>query len=89
MKRLSSLTVSVLAWVSCTVVWVSPVSATYSIVAADQATGQVGGSGTSCVGTLDVFIIYGAVPGKGAVHAQAQLSVAGRDEAVRLLGLDS
>jgi uncharacterized Ntn-hydrolase superfamily protein len=67
-----------------------PARATYSIVAADSASGQVGGSGTSCVGSaLDVFIIYGGAPGHGAVHAQARVSTAGRDEAVRLLELDT
>lgn len=60
--------------------------ATWSIVVADPETGRVGGAGTSCVGALDVAIIHGAVPGVGAVHAQARLNVAGRDEAVRLLG---
>lgn len=59
--------------------------ATWSIVAADPATGQVGGAVTSCVGALDTVVVYGGVPGVGAVHAQAQLSTAGRDEAMRLL----
>lgn len=69
---------------------VGPVRATYSIVATDGAAGQVGGSGTSCVGSfLEVFVIYGGAPGHGAVHAQARVSTAGRDEAVRLLGLDT
>lgn len=67
-----------------------PALATYSIVAADGAAGQVGGSGTSCVGSfLDVFVIYGGAPGHGAVHAQARVNTAGRDEAVRLLELDT
>ncbi|MCK6505043.1 DUF1028 domain-containing protein [Myxococcota bacterium] len=62
-----------------------PALATWSIVAADAASGQVGGAVTSCVGSLDTAVVYGGVPGVGAVHAQAQLSTAGRDEAVRLL----
>ena len=33
------------------------VRATYSIVAVDRATAQVGGSGTSCVGDLRVYVI--------------------------------
>lgn len=61
-------------------------SATWSIVAADAATQQVGGAITSCVGTLDTVIVYGGVPGVGAVHAQAQLSTEGRDRAVERLG---
>src|SRR5260370_23501331 len=55
--------------------------ATYSIVASDQMTQQVGGAGTSCVGSLPVRIIYGVAIGHGAVHAQAQISTAGRDRA--------
>lgn len=60
---------------------------TYSIVAVDVDTDRVGGAGTSCVGSLGVEVIYGSVPGVGAVHAQANLNMAGRDEAVQLLGL--
>ncbi|MEL6347570.1 MAG: DUF1028 domain-containing protein [Myxococcota bacterium] len=62
--------------------------ATWSIVAADPQTGQLGGAGTSCVGDLDVRVIFGAAPGKGAVHAQARLSTDGRDQAVSLLEQD-
>jgi uncharacterized Ntn-hydrolase superfamily protein len=64
----------------------TPAFATYSIVASDRATRQVGGAGTSCLGGSDVYIIYGAVPGVGAVHAQAQFNQAGRNRAVQLLG---
>ncbi|MFK7926609.1 MAG: DUF1028 domain-containing protein [Myxococcota bacterium] len=60
--------------------------ATWSIVAADPETEQIGGAGTSCVGDLDVAAIYGGAPGVGVVHAQARLNFAGRDEAVRRLG---
>ena len=63
--------------------------ATYSIVASDRASSQIGGAGTSCVGTLSVTIIYGSAAGKGAVHAQARVNTDGRDEAARLLGLDT
>ncbi len=59
--------------------------ATYSIVASDQMTQQVGGAGTSCVGSLSVRIIYGVAIGYGAVHAQAQINTVGRDRAVVLL----
>jgi len=55
---------------------------TYSIVGADRETAQVGGTGVSCVGSLPVRVIYGVVPGKGAVHAQAQIGQLGRDTAV-------
>ncbi len=61
-------------------------SATYSIVGADTATGQVGGAGTSCVGNFSVYNIYGSVPGVGVVHAQARLNEQGRVRAVQRLG---
>ncbi|MFN0252071.1 MAG: DUF1028 domain-containing protein [Kofleriaceae bacterium] len=58
---------------------------TYSIVGVDLQTAQVGGAGESCVGTLPVRVIYGVVPGKGAVHAQARLGARGKDTAVMML----
>ncbi len=66
-----------------------PAGATYSIVATDAASGQVGGAGTSCVGSMSVYVIYGSAPGHGAVHAQSWVNEAGRDEAARLLALDT
>ncbi|MBW2262052.1 MAG: DUF1028 domain-containing protein [Deltaproteobacteria bacterium] len=66
-----------------------PAEATYSIVGTDTATGQVGGAGTSCVGSMSVYVIYGSAPGHGAVHAQSYVNEAGRDEAARLLALDT
>jgi uncharacterized Ntn-hydrolase superfamily protein len=62
--------------------------ATYSVVATDSDAREVGGAGTSCVGSLSVSVIYGAAPGHGAVHAQARLGGSGRDEAVQRLALD-
>jgi uncharacterized Ntn-hydrolase superfamily protein len=62
--------------------------ATYSIVAVDTSTREVGGAGTSCVGALSVRVIYGSVPGKGAVHAQALLGGPGKNAAVMQLGMD-
>jgi uncharacterized Ntn-hydrolase superfamily protein len=59
--------------------------ATYSIVAVDTVTREVGGAGTSCLGGSNVYIIYGSVPGAGVVHAQATFSQADRDRAVELL----
>lgn len=58
---------------------------TYSIVAVDTLTAEVGGAGTSCLGGSDVFVIYRGVPGVGAVHAQARYDARARDEAARLL----
>jgi uncharacterized Ntn-hydrolase superfamily protein len=65
-----------------------PAHATYSIVATDSSTRQVGGAVTSCVGTLSVSVVYGGVPGHGAVHAQAQLGGPGKNAAVMQLGMD-
>jgi uncharacterized Ntn-hydrolase superfamily protein len=59
--------------------------ATYSIAAVDSATRQVGGAGASCIGDQSARIIYGVVPGRGVVHAQALINTDGRDEAVTLL----
>lgn len=42
---------------------------------------QVGGAVTSCVGRLDVGVVYRSVPGVGVVHAQASLNTQGRDRA--------
>lgn len=52
--------------------------ATYSIAATDSQTQEVGGAITSCVGSLDVGIVYGSLPGVGVIHAQAQLDQRGR-----------
>lgn len=70
--------------------WASPVGATYSIAAVDQASQQVGGAITSCVGTLDVGVVYGSAPGFGVVHAQALLDQRGRakSRAIELLMQD-
>jgi len=63
----------------------NPAAATYSIVGADSTTREVGGAGTSCLGGSDVYVIYGAAPGFGAIHAQAQANRNGRDRGVELL----
>ena len=77
--RLSWLTFALLLSVA------HPAAATYSIVATDTATQEIGGSGTSCVDGADVYVIYGSVPGFGVVHAQAAANFDGRDRAVELL----
>lgn len=59
--------------------------ATYSIIAFEGGSGQVGGAGTSCVGSFAVSAIYGVVPGVGVVAAQASLNEQARDRAVMLL----
>ncbi len=65
--------------------WAAPAGATYSVVSVDTRRQHVGGAGTSCVGSLDVGVILGVAPGFGAVHAQALINMAGRDQAVELL----
>jgi uncharacterized Ntn-hydrolase superfamily protein len=68
------------------------VLATYSIAATDSQTQEIGGAITSCVGSLDVGIVYGSLPGVGVIHAQAQLDQRGRAKtrAIELLeeGID-
>jgi uncharacterized Ntn-hydrolase superfamily protein len=66
-----------------------PALATYSVVATDSRTRQVGGAVTSCVGTNDVSFVFGAAPGKGGINAQASANTAGRDRGVALLGMDT
>lgn len=63
----------------------APALATYSVVGADSATREVGGTGTSCLGGSDVYIIYGSAPGLGVIHAQASANLEGRDRGVELL----
>jgi uncharacterized Ntn-hydrolase superfamily protein len=58
---------------------------TYSIVAADTQSQEVGGAGTSCLTGDDVYVIYRGAPGRGVVHAQAYYSLNARDRAAELL----
>ncbi len=58
-------------------------SATWSIVAVDPETREVGIAVASCIGGVE--ITAGIVPGKGVVTAQAMTHVEGRDEAMSLL----
>ena len=62
-----------------------PLLATYSIVAVDRQTRQVGGAVTSCVAGRSVALVYRGLPGVGAVHAQAYSNRQGRDRAIQLL----
>ena len=62
--------------------------ATYSVVATDSATGQVGGAVTSCVGNQGVGVVYRPSVGHGGVNAQAAANATGRDRAVTLLNTD-
>ena len=53
---------------------------TFSIVAVDSITGEVGSAGASCLDDSDiaggVFIISDVLPGKGAIHTPPQRSPA-------------
>lgn len=57
--------------------------ATWSVVAADPATGQVGAAGASCYAGVDSIVRF--VPGKGIVVAQGLTSDEGRDHAAKML----
>ncbi|MEM1328636.1 MAG: DUF1028 domain-containing protein [Bacteroidota bacterium] len=64
---------------------------TFSIVAVDSLTGEVGAAGASCVdetmaGT-GVIIINDIIPGKGAINSQAALVFANKANAVRRMNL--
>ena len=73
-----------------TLVLLAPAAAraTYSVVATDSATGQVGGAVTSCVGNQGVGVVYRPSVGHGGVNAQAAANATGRDRAVTLLNTD-
>ncbi len=83
--RVAGLQAALAAFV-CVTLSTGVTRATYSIVGADTRTRETGGAGTSCLNGSDVFVIYGALPGVGTVHAQAEYSPSGRREGVRLLG---
>lgn len=71
-----------------TALFSTPAYATWSIVAVDAETGEVGSAGATC-GPF-VWFIAGIAPGEGAVVSQGRTSFAGRDLAVeRLLSGDT
>ncbi|MAG96052.1 MAG: DUF1028 domain-containing protein [Alphaproteobacteria bacterium] len=61
----------------------APALATWSIVAVDTASGEVGSAGASC--TNSVGGIVGIVPGKGVIVAQAASNPVARRKGVELL----
>jgi len=61
----------------------SPAFATWSIVAVDPETREVGIAAASC--STGVRLIAGLVPGKGAVASQAATSFLGRDVAMEMI----
>jgi uncharacterized Ntn-hydrolase superfamily protein len=61
----------------------SPLNATWSLIAIDRVTGQIGVAGASC--TRNVQGIGAVVPGKGAIIVQAMSSNAARDHGLDLL----
>jgi MYXO-CTERM domain-containing protein len=65
-----------------------PARATWSVVATDAETREVGGAGTTCLGDVSLRIIYGSAPGHGVIHAQAQLATEARDRAIPMLAAD-
>jgi uncharacterized Ntn-hydrolase superfamily protein len=67
----------------------APARATWSVVATDAETREIGGAATTCLGDVSLRIVYGSAPGHGVIHAQAQLGIAARDRAVPLLAADT
>jgi uncharacterized Ntn-hydrolase superfamily protein len=61
----------------------SPAEATWSVVAVDAETGEVGIAGASC--STGVQLIAGFVPGRGVVASQAATSFTGRDLATKMM----
>ena len=57
--------------------------ATWSIVAVDARSGEVGAAAATC--TVGVELILGLVPGRGVIVAQAATNFAARDKAVDML----
>jgi uncharacterized Ntn-hydrolase superfamily protein len=64
-----------------------PVFATWSIVAVDFETGEVGAAAASCVGGVDR--VLGLAPGNGAIVAQALPSGNARRQGVKMLNTGS
>ncbi len=60
-----------------------PAAGTWSVVAVDPATREVGVAGASCIGGSQ--IIAALAPGRGAIAAQAMSNLAGRDVGAALL----
>jgi uncharacterized Ntn-hydrolase superfamily protein len=61
----------------------SAADATWSIVAVDPATREVGAAGASCIANAQM--LAGLAPGRGAIAAQAMANLSGRDRGVELL----
>lgn len=71
-RPLAPLLVLLLPLLLLVVVAPRPAAATFSIVAADAVTRQVGGAGASCNPSGDVFSgLYLAAPNRSALHTQA------------------
>lgn len=58
---------------------------TYTIVSYDTDTGNVGGTGTTCITEdgIQVSIVYASVPSKGVVAAQSAVNITARDIAIQ------
>lgn len=63
--------------------WAGTAAATWSVVAVDHATGEVGGAAATC--TPWAASIIGAVPGKGVIVTQAQSNKVARRLGEKLL----
>ena len=58
---------------------------TWTIVAADAVTGEVGVAGASCVPALHIDAVAAIVPGVGAAAVQADFTISNRDHVFQLL----
>lgn len=63
------------------------ISATFSIVATDKETRQVGGAGATCLDDEDVHkALYFSIPNKGVLHRQGDICC---DDSIPLAGLEA
>ncbi len=81
---MKSLTTSLLLLISCLFG-----QDTFSIVAIDPTTGEVGSAGASCINALSIpggcVVISHILPGRGAIHTQAQYLAANKTYGASLL----
>ena len=65
--------------VFCLMFWTLSAQHTFSIVAIDAQTGEIGTAGATCISSEDcggcggAVVITGIIPGRGAINAQAQI----------------
>jgi hypothetical protein len=87
-RRLDTSKLHVTGFLLCLVAFFMPiVTATYSIVATDAKTRQVGGAGATCLEDRDIFeALYRSAPNRSVLHTQGLLL--DRDDPIVMIALD-